>query len=280
MTNLLDDLLAAALAAGAAILRIRAQGFAVHDKPEASPVTAADQAREALILARLAALAPGVAVVAEEAAAAGVLPDVGRRFFLVDPLDGTREFVAGRDEFTVNIALVQDGLPVLGVVVAPALGRAFAGDVAAGIAFELSQDVGASTGATSPAVAAASARPQRRSMRVRRPPASGVVAVASRSHGTPETEDWLRQAKVTQRVSIGSSLKFCLLAAGEADVYPRFGPTMEWDTAAGHAVVVAAGGRVDGLDGEPLRYGKPGFRNPAFVARGAAADQEVRGASH
>lgn len=280
MTNLLDDLLAAALAAGAEILRIRAQGFAVHDKPDASPVTAADQAAEALILARLAALAPGVAVVAEEAAAAGVLPDVGRRFFLVDPLDGTREFVAGRDEFTVNIALVQDGLPVLGVVVAPALGRAFAGDVAAGIAFELSQDVGASTGATSPAVAAASARPQRRSMRVRRPPASGVVAVASRSHGTPETEDWLRQAKVTQRVSIGSSLKFCLLAAGEADVYPRFGPTMEWDTAAGHAVVVAAGGRVDGLDGEPLRYGKPGFRNPAFVARGAAADQEVRGASH
>lgn len=280
MTNLLDDLLAAALAAGAAILRIRAQGFAVHDKPDASPVTAADQAAEALILARLAALAPGVAVVAEEAAAAGVLPDVGRRFFLVDPLDGTREFVAGRDEFTVNIALVQDGLPVLGVVVAPALGRAFAGDVAAGIAFELSQDVGASTGATSPAVAAASARPQRRSMRVRRPPASGVVAVASRSHGTPETEDWLRQAKVTQRVSIGSSLKFCLLAAGEADVYPRFGPTMEWDTAAGHAVVVAAGGRVDGLDGKPLRYGKPGFRNPAFVARGAAADQEVRGASH
>lgn len=280
MTNLLDDLLAAALAAGAAILRIRAQGFAVHDKPDASPVTAADQAAEALILARLAALAPGVAVVAEEAAAAGVLPDVGRRFFLVDPLDGTREFVAGRDEFTVNIALVQDGLPVLGVVVAPALGRAFAGDVAAGIAFELSQDVGASTGATSPAVAAASARPQRRSMRVRRPPASGVVAVASRSHGTPETEDWLRQAKVTQRVSIGSSLKFCLLASGEADVYPRFGPTMEWDTAAGHAVVVAAGGRVDGLDGEPLRYGKPGFRNPAFVARGAAADQEVRGASH
>ena len=174
MTNLLDDLLAAALAAGAAILRIRAQGFAVHDKPDASPVTAADQAAEALILARLAALAPGVAVVAEEAAAAGVLPDVGRRFFLVDPLDGTREFVAGRDEFTVNIALVQDGLPVLGVVVAPALGRAFAGDVAAGIAFELSQDVGASTGATSPAVAAASARPQRRSMRVRRRSTEGL----------------------------------------------------------------------------------------------------------
>lgn len=281
MTNLLDDLLAAALAAGAEILRIRAQGFAVHDKPDASPVTAADQAAESLILARLAAVAPGVAVVAEEAAAAGVLPDIGRRFFLVDPLDGTREFVAGRDEFTVNIALVQHGLPVLGVVVAPALGRAFAGDVAAGMAFELSQEVGTTAGATSPAGAATGiSPPQRRGLRVRRPPASGVVAVASRSHGTPETEDWLRRAKVTQRVSIGSSLKFCLLAAGEADVYPRFGPTMEWDTAAGHAVVVAAGGRVDGLDGEPLRYGKPGFRNPAFVARGAAVDPEVRGASH
>jgi 3'-phosphoadenosine 5'-phosphosulfate (PAPS) 3'-phosphatase len=117
-------------------------------------------------------------------------------------------------------------------------------------------------------------------LRVRQPPASGVVAVASRSHGTPETEAWLSEARVADRVSIGSSLKFCLLAAGEADVYPRFGPTMEWDTAAGHAVVVAAGGSVSEIDGRALRYGKSGFRNPAFVARGAVGGHEMRGASH
>lgn len=263
-TTMLEGLLRAAVAAGAEIERIRAQGFEVRSKADASPVTLADQAAEALILARLAELAPGVPVVAEEAAAAGVLPAIGTRFFLVDPLDGTREFVAGRNEYTVNIALIEHGAPVLGVVVAPALGRAFAGDVATRLAFE------ATTADGGP----------RRVLRVRRPPAEGLVAVASRSHGTPETEAWLRAAQVGERVSIGSSLKFCLLAAAEADVYPRFGPTMEWDTAAGHAVVLAAGGSVSELDGRPLRYGKPGFRNPAFVARGASMQGEMRGASH
>ncbi|MCC6171400.1 MAG: 3'(2'),5'-bisphosphate nucleotidase CysQ [Gammaproteobacteria bacterium] len=251
--TLLDDMLDAALAAGEEILRIRDIGFAIHRKPDASPVTAADQAAEALILARLARLLPDVPVVAEESVAGGGEARAGERFFLVDPLDGTREFVDGRDEFTVNIALVEHGSPVLGVVVAPALGRSFAGDVYAAVAFE------ARRGAAGPSV-------ERRPLRVRTPQPGRRVAVASRSHGSPQTERWLAAQGVTDRVSIGSSLKFCLLAAGEADVYPRFGPTMEWDTAAGHAVLVAAGGAVLGPDGAPLAYGKPGFRNTDFVA--------------
>jgi 3'(2'), 5'-bisphosphate nucleotidase len=224
----------------------------VSHKADESPVTAADQAAEAIILERLARAAPGVPVVAEEAAAAGATPQVAAQFFLVDPLDGTKEFIAGRDEFTVNIALIAQGAPVLGVVGAPALGRLFAGDVSRFQAFEI-------RGGRDASPLALRARP--------RPP-GGPVAVASRSHGSPETEAWLAAAGVAARVSIGSSLKFCLLAAGEADVYPRFGPTMEWDTAAGHAVVAAAGGEVCETDGRPLRYGKPGFRNPSFIASG------------
>jgi 3'(2'), 5'-bisphosphate nucleotidase len=254
LDDMLDDMLDAALAAGEEILRIRDLGFAVHHKPDASPVTAADQAAEALILARLARLLPDVPVVAEEAVAGGGEARTGERFFLVDPLDGTREFVDGRDEFTVNIALVEQGSPVLGVVVAPALGRSFAGDVHAAVAFEARRG---GTGAGSV---------ERRPLRVRRPQPGRLVAVASRSHASAQTERWLVAQGVTDRVSIGSSLKFCLLAAGEADVYPRFGPTMEWDTAAGHAVLVAAGGAVLDPDGAPLAYGKPGFRNTDFVA--------------
>jgi 3'(2'), 5'-bisphosphate nucleotidase len=256
--TLLDAMIEAARIAGDEVLRIRGAGYVVHDKADQSPVTAADQAAEAIILAHLARAAPGVPVVAEEAAAAGATPAVAARFFLVDPLDGTKEFVAGRDEFTVNIALVEDGVPVLGVVGAPALGRMFAGDVGRGDAFEL-RWVGASTAS------------DRVRLRVRPTPVGGPVAVASRSHGSAATEAWLAGAGVSARVSIGSSLKFCLLAAGEADVYPRFGPTMEWDTAAGHAVVLAAGGVVRETDGRPLRYGKPGFRNPSFIASAIGA---------
>jgi len=251
--SLLDAMIEAARIAGDEVLRIRGAGYVVHSKADESPVTAADQAAEAIILAHLARAAPGVPVVAEEAAAAGAAPVVAGRFFLVDPLDGTKEFVAGRDEFTVNIALVEDGMPVLGVVGAPALGRMFAGDVARREAFELR-------------AVAESPEPVRLPLRVRATPVGGPVAVASRSHGSEATEAWLASAGVSARVSIGSSLKFCLLAAGEADVYPRFGPTMEWDTAAGHAVVLAAGGAVRETDGQPLRYGKPGFRNPSFIA--------------
>lgn len=250
--KLLDDMLGAAILAGREILRVRASGYDVATKADDSPVTVADQAAEAIILERLRIAAPGVPVVAEESVAAGRVPVVARRFFLVDPLDGTREFVAGRDEYTVNVALVEAGVATLGVVVAPALGRAFAGDVGACRAFEYHGLDGV---------------PQRhRVLNVRQPPAGRMVAVASRSHDTPQTERWLAENGVTERVSIGSSLKFCLLASGEADVYPRFGPTMEWDTAAGDAVLSAAGGSVLDPQGAPLRYGKPGFRNSNFVA--------------
>jgi 3'(2'), 5'-bisphosphate nucleotidase len=256
--TLLDAMIEAARIAGDEVLRIRGAGYVVHSKADHSPVTAADQAAETLILAHLARAAPGVAVVAEEAAAAGAAPEVAGRFFLVDPLDGTKEFVAGRDEFTVNIALIEDGVPMLGVVGAPALGRMFAGDVARREAFELRGR-------------GRSGQPDRLMIAVRARPPGGPVAVASRSHGSAQTEAWLAAAGIAARVSIGSSLKFCLVAAGEADVYPRFGPTMEWDTAAGHAVVLAAGGVVHDTAGRPLRYGKPGFRNPSFIVAASVA---------
>jgi 3'(2'), 5'-bisphosphate nucleotidase len=192
-------------------------------------------------------------VVAEEQVAAGRVPETGSLFFLVDPLDGTKEFIQRRGDFTVNIALVRDGVPELGVVYAPARSRLFAGDVKERRAFRSEQ---------SPADERQAARTP---MRVRTPP-SGLTVVASRSHRTPETDAYLSQVKVADLVSVGSSLKFCLVAAGEADLYPRLGPTMEWDKAAGHAVLSAAGGSVVNVDGSPFRYGKKEFRNPSFIA--------------
>lgn len=251
---LLQPLLAAAIDAGRVICDIYSRGFEVQRKQDKSPVTAADHAAEAIILEALAQAAPGVPVVAEEEVAAGRIPVIGDRFFLVDPLDGTREFVARRGEFTVNIALIEHGEPVLGVVYAPANSKLFAGDVANANAFRSAQRT---------------ERPElapRESIHVRDVPASGITAVASRSHRTPETDAFLARTRVSDLVSVGSSLKFGLVAAGEADLYPRLGPTMEWDTAAGHAVLAAAGGKVSTLDGAPLRYGKPGFRNPSFIA--------------
>lgn len=256
---LLDRLAAIAVAAGAAIPDFRAKDLAVARKDDASPVTAADRAAEAVVLERLAAAFPGVPVVAEEAVAEGhVPPAIGRKFFLVDALDGTREFLRGSREFTVNIALVEDGTPSHGVICAPALGRIFAG----GGGRAVTADVGAD-GAPGPwrpiAVRPCAARP---------------LALVSRSYRTEETGKWLRNHGIAETRAVGSSLKFCLLAAGEADFYPRPGRTMEWDTAAGHAVLSAAGGRVETLDGAPLRYGKrsttPGadFANAGFVARG------------
>lgn len=253
--KLLDALVVAAREAGAAIWRIFQEEFEVLVKADASPVTVADQAAEAVILAALARLAPEIPVVAEEEVAAGRIPAVGARFFLVDPLDGTKEFIKRGTDFTVNIALVEDGQPTLGVVYAPARSTMYAGDVPSRTAW--TSDVAPDQGAES----------------VRRPiavrvPASPPVAVASKSHDTPETEAYLRACGVTERTSIGSSLKFCLVAAGEADLYARPAPTCEWDTAAGHAVLSAAGGRVFGLDGSPFRYAKPKFFNPGFVAVG------------
>ncbi len=247
---LLEDVIRATRQAGEVVMEVYATDFAVRGKQDASPVTQADERAEALIVPALRDLLPGVPVVAEEAVAAGNTPQVGGRFWLVDPLDGTKEFISRNGEFTVNIALVEDGVPVLGVVLAPALGRLFAGIVGHGAFVE------DGTG--------------RRSIRCRATPAAGLTVVASRSHGDAAALDaFLAGRTVASLASAGSSLKLCLVAAGEADLYPRLGRTMEWDIAAGHAVVLAAGGQVCRLDGQALTYGKPGFENPHFYASGS-----------
>jgi 3'(2'), 5'-bisphosphate nucleotidase len=237
--------------AGAAALRFYGAAEA-RLKNDGSPVTAADQAAEDIILAALADLTPEIPVIAEEATAKGRAPEVaGRRFWLVDPLDGTREFLSGNGEFTVNIALIEDGLPILGVVVAPALGQSYAGH--------------------GPGTATLADAEGERPIRVRAVPDEGETVIGSRSHGDPAAmERFLAGRRVAAFRAAGSSLKLCLIAQGEADIYPRFGPTMEWDIAAGHAVLAAAGGRVSTLEGGPFRYGKPGYRNGPFIASGSA----------
>jgi 3'(2'), 5'-bisphosphate nucleotidase len=251
-------MVAAAIEAGRAAFAIYRSDFDVQTKQDESPVTAADHAAEAIILAHLERGAAGIPVVAEEQVAAGRIPASASTFFLVDPVDGTKEFIQKRGDFTVNIALVTDGVPQLGVVYAPARSQLFAGDAQAGHAFR--------TGQSPEETEQASRAP----IHTRTPPANGLTVVASRSHRSPETDAWLGKLTVAELVSVGSSLKFCLVAAGEADIYPRLGPTMEWDTAAGHAVLSAAGGTVVNPDGSPFLYGKPGFRNPSFIATGRA----------
>ncbi|WP_436638850.1 3'(2'),5'-bisphosphate nucleotidase CysQ [Microbaculum sp. FT89] len=253
-----DTLAMIALEAGGEILDVYGTDFAVEQKDNDSPVTEADRRAEAIILKRLAEIAPEVPVIAEEAASAGDIPETGARFFLVDPLDGTREFVNRRDEFTVNIALVENGEPVAGVVYAPALGMmAVADGPASGRTVMLGKGEPIASAAWQP-------------IHTREVPAAGLIAVASRSHRDAETDAFLESHDVKETRSAGSSLKFCLIARGEADVYPRFGRTMEWDTAAGHAVLRAAGGCVLTAEGEPLRYAKRerGYDNPAFIAWG------------
>ncbi|WP_310468754.1 3'(2'),5'-bisphosphate nucleotidase CysQ [Sphingomonas sp.] len=244
--KLLEDIAVAARAAGAEILKLVAAGFEVETKSDLSPVTVCDRAAEAIILAALERAAPGVPVIAEEEVAAGRIPQHGETYFLVDPLDGTKEFVRGGDDYTVNIGLIVAGAPRLGVVYAPATDRLHGGLVGEGAWLE--------------------ADSRRSAIRTRQRGAD-IAAVASKSHFTQATADYLAQAVgECGHVSIGSSLKFCLVAEGAADIYPRLSPTSEWDTAAGHAVLLAAGGRVDGVDGEPLRYGKTAFLNRGFVA--------------
>jgi 3'(2'),5'-bisphosphate nucleotidase len=253
-SSLLESMATVALEAGRIAHAIYQRGFEVHQKADLSPVTEADQAAEAYIVGELARLAPGIPVVAEEATAAGNTPVTGGEFFLVDPLDGTKEFIARNGEFTVNIALVRDARPALGVVYAPVSGAMYLGDAVAHQAWRI-RDVKAT-------------RDARERIHVRAVPAGGVTAVVSRSHSNPDTEAYLAHFPITERVSIGSSLKFCLVAAGEADLYPRIaGRTMEWDTAAGHAVLAAAGGAVHAAGGE-LSYGKPGLANGSYVATG------------
>ncbi len=249
-------LVSLALLAGREIMAIYATDFTAHAKHDLSPVTEADEAAEKIILAGLASLDPATPVISEEAASAGRIPQVANRFYLVDPLDGTKEFVSRNGEFTVNIARIENGLPVLGVVYAPAIGRIFWGE--------------RSTGAAEGRVARDGSIDWKK-LGVRPCPNDGAVVVASRSHRDVATDDYLKTVKVAKLVSAGSSLKFCLIAAGEADLYPRFGRTMEWDTAAGHAVLLAAGGKVTNSDGQPLCYGKHdrGFDNPGFIASAA-----------
>ncbi|WP_108662324.1 3'(2'),5'-bisphosphate nucleotidase CysQ [Acuticoccus kandeliae] len=253
----LDDLVSIAIEAGAAILPFYdPAGTTARAKEDGSPVTAADEAAEAIILKRLAQ--KGItAVIAEESVAAGRIPDVAEEFYLVDPLDGTKEFVTGSGEFTVNIARISNGRPVAGVVLAPALGLLYAGDETG--AWKATLVDGAVTGKTAIAVAT---------------PSGPLRVVASKSHLTDETKAFIDRFDVESFVSSGSSLKFCRLAEGEADLYPRLGRTMEWDTAAGHAVLSAAGGSVSNMDGTPFLYGKAdhpsgAYANPYFIAAAA-----------
>lgn len=249
MAELLEDVIAVTRTAGVQVLTVYRSDFDVRGKGDSSPVTEADERAEASILRELAALTPDIPVISEEAAAAGHIPDVGQRFWLVDPLDGTKEFINRNGEFTVNIALIENGEPVLGVVLAPALDRLFAGARGCGAFVE---EAG-----------------QRQPIRCRAVPEEGLDVVASRSHGDAAALDaFLDGRKVRSLKSAGSSLKICLVAAGEADIYPRLGRTMEWDIAAGHAVLAAAGGQIFTLNGEILAYGKAGLDNPHFYATG------------
>ena len=245
--------------AGEIILRHYVEEIVMHRKDDHSPVTEADIEAEKFILTRLHHLVPGVPVVAEEEVSRGHTPKTNSRFFLVDPLDGTKEFISRNGEFTVNIAEIIDGKPVRGVVHAPAKERLFFAEILSG-AFEIAAKPG---GAPDYAEA--------RQIHARKAPADGLIAVASRTHRDKKTDEYLKHYPVREFITSGSSLKFCLLATGEADLYPRHGTTMEWDTAAGHALLAAAGGTVTKLDGSAFLYGKSAarFENPHFVARGA-----------
>lgn len=237
--------------AGDAIMDIYQTEFTVATKGDKSPVTQADDAAEAIIIDRIKKeITNDFPIVAEESVAAGRIPDVSNRpFWLVDPLDGTKEFISRNGEFTVNIALIELGKPVLGIVHIPAKGITYFGGREGAFMEEPEKPT--------------------RQIQCRRIPNNGISALVSRSHADEATNEFLASFTIKERVSAGSSLKFCKIADGTADLYPRFGRTMEWDTAAGHAVLQFAGGRVTRVDGVPLGYAKPNFENPGFIALGA-----------
>lgn len=259
-THLLPDVSDIARQAGEAIMAVyRSDDFDMERKDDGSPLTRADTASEDVILPQLTALTPDIPIVSEESADTNARPDqVGDRFWLVDPLDGTREFLKRNDEFCVAIGLIDQGLPVLGVLYGPALAVTYA-----------------AAGPGTATRAYGDDAPQPISCRV--PPADGIDVLASRSHSSNEKlEAFLADYKVRGRVPQGSALKFGRIAAGEVDLYPRFGPTMEWDTAGGHAIVLAAGGSLsmlaeDGAVGGPLQYAKPNYRNGGFLVSGKPA---------
>ncbi len=242
-----------AIEAGEKIMEIYAgDDFEVKSKSDDSPVTIADETADALISAGLRAAFPEANIVTEEQSDTHSFE--GKTFFIVDPLDGTKEFIHRRGDFTVNIAYVEEGIPTLGVVFAPAKGRLFITD-ARGMSFEELGDHKSDVPG------------EMRPIRVSKPDESGLIVVASKSHLTLETKAYIEKYTVADSRSAGSSLKFCLVATGEADLYPRVGRTMEWDTAAGHAILSGAGGSVVRFDNhEPLTYGKPIFENPYFIA--------------
>jgi len=258
----LADLASLARAAGREIMEIWRRGVVAQEKLDGSPVTIADEQAEALIEAGLAKLAPRAPMVGEEAVASGRVPARDHAWFLVDPLDGTKEFVSTDDtgEFTVNIAWIEAGAPVLGVVYAPKSGRLYCGGPEGAFRQLCTPDSAQPCGPREP-------------IRVAQRPADQLRCVASRRSSDAATEAFIRRAGAVERRPVSSSLKFCILAEGEADLYPRLGPTNEWDLAAGHAVLAAAGGGVTLVDGSPLRYRAKGadFLVPRFVAYGGPA---------
>ncbi|MCW8915634.1 MAG: 3'(2'),5'-bisphosphate nucleotidase CysQ [Magnetovibrio sp.] len=247
--SLLDSLHMIAVRAGQEILSIYNTDFDVDYKGDDSPVTQADQLAEKLITSAIKEeITADFPIVGEEAFSDGQAPQLdGGPFWLVDPLDGTKEFVKKTGEFTVNIALIEFDKPVVGVVHTPTTGNVFMGSPLGAFA-----DLGNGPG----------------KIQCRKFPPEGLTAMVSKSHKTPETDEYLQHYKIREETSAGSSLKFCMIARGLADIYPRLGRTMEWDTAAAHAVLNAAGGSVKDLDGNELTYGKSGFENPHFVAKG------------
>ena len=248
--SLAKQLIPAVVSAGGLIMEIHKRGVNAITKSDGSPVSEADRAAEAILLREISSILPSTKIVSEENSNSHKY-EVEENFFLVDPLDGTKEFLKSDNSgaFTVNIGLINKQIPVMGIVYAPAMDRLFFGARGGG-AFEVR---GRYT----------------TKIKARTRPKNGSVAVASVSHRDAKTDLWLDVNGINQIISIGSSLKFCLIAVGEADVYPRYGPTMEWDTAAGDAILRAAGGRVEDEEGKPLRYGKPNYRNTEFFAFGA-----------
>jgi 3'(2'), 5'-bisphosphate nucleotidase len=255
----LSKLFTIAHAAGRVIMDVYRRDFTTRTKDDRSPVTEADVAAENLILAQLLKSHPQTPVIAEETAASGTIPKINSEFFLVDPLDGTKEFINRNGEFTVNIALIRGSEPVAGVIYAPAIGEAYCGATGTGaFSAQVSEEADSSTAAWTK-ISVNATRPR-------------LIAIASRSHRDIETEELLSRIKPAEIVSRGSSLKFCTVASGAADIYPRFGRTMEWDTAAGQAILEAAGGQVTDIQGQRLLYGKTsaGYANPAYIAFGTA----------
>lgn len=248
--EMIDPIIEVSRQAGKVIMKYFEEGTSTKIKADGSPVTAADQEAENIIIPILRDLTPSIPIVAEESVAVGNFPKTHENtFWLVDPLDGTKEFINRRTDFTVNIGLIKRGMPVLGVVLTPYDGLVWAGSETTGAFIE-------------------NTKRNREIISTRKPTIEKLTAVASRSHRSPELEDYIATLNVGESISRGSSLKFCLLASGQADIYPRLGPTMEWDTAAGHAVLLAAGGRLTNFDGTTFKYGKPEFKNGWFIAYG------------